>query len=115
MKAKLSIDHRGKFYQDFYRIIVQNEQYDDWRHVLSKVDAGENHLALLSTAADGNFMQSINMSMNEFSFDFTERRLETLGQQVSVLIALMFTLVLSLISYHFIAALAILHLCHERN
>uniref|UniRef100_A0A1I7VY37 DEP domain-containing protein n=1 Tax=Loa loa TaxID=7209 RepID=A0A1I7VY37_LOALO len=69
--------------QDFYRIIVQNEHYDDWRNaVLSKMDAKENDLAVLSTAADGNFLQVLNLSMNEFSVYFTNRRFETVGQQI---------------------------------
>ncbi|CAG9530229.1 unnamed protein product [Cercopithifilaria johnstoni] len=104
MKEKLSIDYRGKYYEDFYRIIVQNEHYDDWEHaVLSKLrlvfntykttvkefickqlnmDAKEKELAVLSTAADGNFLQVLNLSMNEFSACFTNCRFETVGQQI---------------------------------
>uniref|UniRef100_A0A0R3RIQ1 DEP domain-containing protein n=1 Tax=Elaeophora elaphi TaxID=1147741 RepID=A0A0R3RIQ1_9BILA len=103
MKKKLSIDYRGKYYQDFYRVIVQNEHYDDWRHVLSKLrlvfstyknsvkefiykqlnmDIVKEEFAMLSTAADGNFLQVLNLSMNEFSVHFTNRRFETVGQQI---------------------------------
>ncbi|VBB26781.1 unnamed protein product [Acanthocheilonema viteae] len=83
MKEKLSIDYRGKYYEDFYRVIVQNEHYDDWRHaVLSKIDAKEKELAVLSTAADGNFLQVLNLSMNEFSAYFINRRFEIVGQQI---------------------------------
>uniref|UniRef100_A0AAF5PRU9 DEP domain-containing protein n=3 Tax=Wuchereria bancrofti TaxID=6293 RepID=A0AAF5PRU9_WUCBA len=104
MKEKLCIDYRGKYYQDFYRIVVQNQHYDDWRNaVLSKlrlvfstynntvkefiyqqlnVDANEKELAVLSTAADGNFLQVLNLSMNEFNIYFTNRRFEIVGQQI---------------------------------
>ncbi|MCP9258530.1 hypothetical protein DINM_001561 [Dirofilaria immitis] len=76
MKEKLCIDYRGKYYEDFYQIIVQNEHYDDWNHaVLSK-------FAVISTAADGNFLQVLNLSMNEFSIYYTNRRFETVGQQI---------------------------------
>ncbi|VDK73662.1 unnamed protein product [Litomosoides sigmodontis] len=83
MKKKLSIDYRGKYYEDFYRILVRNEHYDDWEHaVLSKVNIKEKEFAVLSTAADGNFLQVLNLSMNEFSVYFTNRRFETVGQQI---------------------------------
>jgi len=26
----LQVDHAGRFYEDFYRVVVQNERYDDW-------------------------------------------------------------------------------------
>ncbi|KAM3724635.1 GATOR complex protein [Dirofilaria immitis] len=104
MKEKLCIDYRGKYYEDFYQIIVQNEHYDDWNHaVLSKLrfvfntykktvkefickqlnmDTKEKEFAVISTAADGNFLQVLNLSMNEFSIYYTNRRFETVGQQI---------------------------------
>ena len=30
MKECLLMDHRGRFYEDFYRVVVQNEKFDDW-------------------------------------------------------------------------------------
>ncbi|VDN05128.1 unnamed protein product [Thelazia callipaeda] len=83
MKKKLCIDYRGRYYEDFYRILVQNEHYDDWKlTVLSKVDLREKKLVTLSTAADGNFLQVLNLSMDELSDYYTNRRFETVGQQI---------------------------------
>uniref|UniRef100_A0A0K0CU21 DEPDC5_CTD domain-containing protein n=1 Tax=Angiostrongylus cantonensis TaxID=6313 RepID=A0A0K0CU21_ANGCA len=95
-----SHDYRGRYYQDFYRLLVQNEHYEDWTHILSTIKSSfnkyqdtiqevlaTNYPSLkgrweISTAADGNFLQVLNMSMNSFSAYHTDRRFETTGQQV---------------------------------
>ena len=30
MRECLQQDYKGKFYEDFYRVVVQNEKFDDW-------------------------------------------------------------------------------------
>ncbi|KAJ1365118.1 hypothetical protein KIN20_025345 [Parelaphostrongylus tenuis] len=95
-----SRDYRGRYYQDFYRLLVQNEHYEDWTHILSTIKSSfnkyqdtiqqvlaTNYPSLkgrweISTAADGNFLQVLNMSMNFFSVYHTDRRFETTGQQI---------------------------------
>ncbi|VDD85993.1 unnamed protein product [Enterobius vermicularis] len=182
MKTSFSKDHRNRYYKDFYRLLVQNEHYDDWRPVLSKLlnirktdlalnvrrysggkfytllrgssdskvcreQSGNEHhekkingvaskysvshvlvlldfvdswrlsaldlsnrtllnlalnetilsmlsflvkqecsgsapLAQISTAADGNFLQLLNLCMNSFEMYYKDRRFETTGRQI---------------------------------
>ncbi|GMS89638.1 hypothetical protein PENTCL1PPCAC_11813, partial [Pristionchus entomophagus] len=98
-----SCDHRGRYFKDFYKLIVQNEHYDDWMHVIGKVKLAwmdyeemcvrelmrsirgvqyDINKVEISTAADGNFLPSLNMSMNAFCMYHTDRRFETTGQQI---------------------------------
>lgn len=96
---KGACDHRGRYYQDFYRLLFQNEHYEDWADKqLKEINVGCSKYSTqiqdklksmlpqvqfeISTAADGNFLQVLNMSMNSFSMYHSDRRFETTGQQI---------------------------------
>ncbi|CAB0011092.1 unnamed protein product, partial [Nesidiocoris tenuis] len=81
MRECLQRDYKGRFYEDFYRVAVQNERYEDWSHVLNllrklfcnyKKSVLEYNnrpgvtipKAVNSTAAQGNFLEVLNMSLN---------------------------------------------------
>lgn len=81
MRECLQHDYRGRFYEDFYRVAVQNERYEDWSNVLVQLRklftdyqkiVLEYHQnlgipvpkATNSTAAQGNFLEVLNMSLN---------------------------------------------------
>lgn len=81
MRECLQHDYRGRFYEDFYRVAVQNERFEDWSNVLVQLRklftdyqkiVLEYHQkpdinmprAINSTAAQGNFLEVLNMSLN---------------------------------------------------
>lgn len=81
MRECLQQDYRGRFYEDFYRVAVQNERFEDWSNILVQLRklftdyqkiVLEYHQkpginmpkAVNSTAAQGNFLEVLNMSLN---------------------------------------------------
>ena len=72
-----------RFYEDFYRVVVQNEKFEDWFPTLTllrqtftdykKLVTEYHHregftipTATNSTAAQGNFLEVLNISLNTF-------------------------------------------------
>ncbi|XP_043673343.1 GATOR complex protein Iml1 isoform X8 [Vespula pensylvanica] len=97
MKECLQHDYRGRFYEDFYRVAVQNERYEDWSNVLVQLRklftdyqkiVLEYHQrpdvsmpkAVNSTAAQGNFLEVLNMSLNVFEKHYLDRSFDRTGQ-----------------------------------
>nr|XP_024217178.1 GATOR complex protein DEPDC5 isoform X3 [Halyomorpha halys] len=97
MRQCLQQDYRGRFYEDFYRVVVQNERYDDWNHTLIELrrlflDYQKSVLeynnrpnivvpkATNSTAAQGNFLEVLNMSLNVFEKHYLDRSFDRTGQ-----------------------------------
>lgn len=83
MRPCLQRDHQGRFYEDYYRVAVQNERYDDWsppltmlrrlfnkyneevvnRHEI-KYGKGNVPKSYNSEASQGNFLEVLNLSLN---------------------------------------------------
>ncbi|XP_052798952.1 GATOR complex protein Iml1-like isoform X2 [Mya arenaria] len=102
MQDCLQQDHMGRFYEDFYRIVVQNERYDEWtgtikqlrknfyeypKRVLNyhdrpgfKVPKAKN-----STAAQGNFLETLNMTLNLFERYYYDRNFDRTGKVAVVI------------------------------
>ncbi|XP_016844784.1 GATOR complex protein Iml1 isoform X2 [Nasonia vitripennis] len=97
MRECLQQDYRGRFYEDFYRVAVQNERYEDWSNVLVQLRklftdyqkiVLEYHQkpgiiipkATNSTAAQGNFLEVLNMSLNVFEKHYLDRSFDRTGQ-----------------------------------
>uniref|UniRef100_A0A5S6R2F7 DEP domain-containing protein n=1 Tax=Trichuris muris TaxID=70415 RepID=A0A5S6R2F7_TRIMR len=83
VRKHLLTNHRGEVYQDFYHLIVHNEQYEDWQPVLSKrfgLSPAKN-----STAVYGNFLETLNIPLNFFTKHYLNRSFERTGQLAIVI------------------------------
>lgn len=97
MRDCLQMDYRGRFYEDFYRVAIQNERYDDWSAVLvqlRRLFTGYQNIVLKyhdrpsqkipqaynSTAAQGNFLEVLNISLNVFEKHYLDRSFDRTGQ-----------------------------------
>ncbi len=114
MRQCLQTAADGAIYEDFYRVVVQNERFEDWAPTLlelrqliieyaervegyhqhqQQVMADEGACALhrpipkarISTAEKGNFLEVLNISLNTFENHFLNRNMERTGQQSIVI------------------------------
>ncbi|XP_055914582.1 GATOR complex protein Iml1 isoform X2 [Eupeodes corollae] len=97
MRDCLQMDYKGRFYEDFYRVAIQNERNDDWCSILMQLrklftsyqstvlryHERENvriPTATNSTAAQGNFLEVLNISLNTFEKHYLDRSFDRTGQ-----------------------------------
>ncbi|XP_054736211.1 GATOR complex protein Iml1 isoform X2 [Anastrepha obliqua] len=97
MRDCLQLDYKGRFYEDFYRVAIQNERNEDWCTVLTQLrklftsyestvlryherDGVPIPNATNSTAAQGNFLEVLNISLNTFEKHYLDRTFDRTGQ-----------------------------------
>ncbi|CAL4061728.1 unnamed protein product, partial [Meganyctiphanes norvegica] len=102
MRECIQQDYKGTFYEDFYRVVVQNEQYEDWTPILTHLrqvfhryqslvldhhhqEGVHTPQGVNSPASQGNFLEVLNISLNVFEKHYLERTFDRTGQ-VSVVI-----------------------------
>ena len=100
-------DHKERFFEDFYRVVYQNERYEDWMFTLVKLKHlikeyrdyilhyHERHTCLLvekkvpkcylSNAAEGNFLETLNLSSSVFERNFIEIPFDRTGMMSVVI------------------------------
>ncbi|CAF3303438.1 unnamed protein product [Rotaria sp. Silwood2] len=107
LREDINKDYRGRFYEDFYRVIYQNERYDDWSPRLAKIkkvlvnykedlltyhkkklpeaEADKMPNGIISCAADGNFLETLNLSSSVIERHFIDQPFDRLGQMSLVI------------------------------
>ncbi|XP_041453714.1 GATOR complex protein DEPDC5-like [Lytechinus variegatus] len=101
MRDNVKVDYVGRFYQDFYRAVVHHERRDEWHGLLQTLKAhfilylkevlcetqegGSIPLGYNSSAAEGNFLETLNMTLNVFDKHYVDRNFERTGQLVVLL------------------------------
>ncbi|XP_033627568.1 GATOR complex protein DEPDC5-like isoform X2 [Asterias rubens] len=105
MTQCLHVDNRGRIYEDFYRVIVQNERRDDWTPLLVTlksqcIEYGKQlqhqykqgtlltgrpiPSGYISNAAEGNFLEALNLTLNVFDKHYINRNFDRTGQVVVI-------------------------------
>uniref|UniRef100_I3NA13 GATOR1 complex protein DEPDC5 n=1 Tax=Ictidomys tridecemlineatus TaxID=43179 RepID=I3NA13_ICTTR len=98
-QASIRQDHKGRFYEDFYKVVVQNERREEWTSLLVTIKKlfiqypvlvrleqaegfpqGDN-----STSAQGNYLEAINLSFNVFDKHYINRNFDRTGQMSVVI------------------------------
>ncbi|XP_077413370.1 GATOR1 complex protein DEPDC5 isoform X3 [Vanacampus margaritifer] len=99
LRASIQQDHEGRFYEDFYRVVAQNERRDEWTALLVTVknlfiqypvlvrlkEADGFPVGYNSTSAQGNYLEAINLSFNVFDKHYINRNFDRTGQMSVVI------------------------------
>lgn len=99
LRGSIREDHEGRFYEDFYRVVAQNERREEWTSLLVTIKklfiqypvlvrlegADDFPSAYNSTAAQGNYLEAINLSFNVFDKHFINRNFDRTGQMSVVI------------------------------
>ncbi|TGZ64583.1 hypothetical protein CRM22_006304 [Opisthorchis felineus] len=107
--GRASRDSEGRFFDDFYRVLIQNERlsWDEWKRVLTQLklefkmfqqeltaylqsrypmhDGSIASSVHVSSAFDGNFMETLNMSLNLYGGYNVDRNFDRTGKSSIVI------------------------------
>ncbi|XP_068604569.1 GATOR1 complex protein DEPDC5 [Brachionichthys hirsutus] len=99
LRDSIRQDHEGRYYEDFYRVVAQNERRDEWTSLLVTIKKLFIQYSVLvrlkeedgfpvgynSTAAQGNYLEAINLSFNVFDKHYINRNFDRTGQMSVVI------------------------------
>ncbi|XP_061458703.1 GATOR1 complex protein DEPDC5 isoform X2 [Rhineura floridana] len=98
-RSSIQQDHEGRFYEDFYKVVVQNERREEWTSLLITIKKLFIQYPVLvrleqaegfppgynSTSAQGNYLEAINLSFNVFDKHYINRNFDRTGQMSVVI------------------------------
>ncbi|XP_055084696.1 GATOR complex protein DEPDC5 isoform X2 [Periophthalmus magnuspinnatus] len=99
LRESIRQDHEGRFCEDFYRVVAQNERRDEWTSLLITIkklfiqypvlvrlkEADGFPVGYNSTAVQGNYLEAINLSFNVFDKHYINRNFDRTGQMSVVI------------------------------
>ncbi|XP_017295083.1 GATOR complex protein DEPDC5 isoform X3 [Kryptolebias marmoratus] len=99
LRGSIRQNHEGRFYEDFYRVVAQNERRDEWTPLLVTIkklfiqypvlvrlkEADGFPVGSNSTAVQGNYLEAINLSFNVFDKHYINRNFDRTGQMSVVI------------------------------
>ncbi|PWA30813.1 hypothetical protein CCH79_00017367, partial [Gambusia affinis] len=99
LRGSVRQNHEGHYYEDFYRVVAQNERRDEWTSLLVTIkklfiqypflvrlkEAAAFPVGYNSTAVQGNYLEAINLSFNVFDKHYINRNFDRTGQMSVVI------------------------------
>ncbi|KAK7877173.1 hypothetical protein WMY93_032118 [Mugilogobius chulae] len=99
LRGSVRQDHEGRFCEDFYRVVAQNERREEWTSLLVTIkklfiqypvlvrlkEADGFPVGYNSTAVQGNYLEAINLSFNVFDKHYINRNFDRTGQMSVVI------------------------------
>ncbi|XP_038139491.1 GATOR complex protein DEPDC5 isoform X2 [Cyprinodon tularosa] len=99
VRGSMRQNHEGRYYEDFYRVVAQNERRDEWTSLLVTIkklfiqypvlvrlkEADGFPVGYNSTAVQGNYLEAINLSFNVFDKHYINRNFDRTGQMSVVI------------------------------
>eukprot|EP00804_Cyclotella_cryptica_P016830 CCRYP_001816-RB/>CCRYP_001816-RB protein AED:0.03 eAED:0.03 QI:212/1/1/1/1/0.92/13/3935/1216 len=92
------VDADGRFYEDHYKIVIENETRADWESLIPimkrefvnypkgvKWDLSHGSGRIPSTASQGNVLESINITLNLLHLHYVDRDLHRTGNSLVVI------------------------------
>jgi hypothetical protein len=96
--SPIHVDADGRFYEDHYKIVIENETRADWESLIPimkreffnypkgvKWDLSPGNERIPSTASQGNVLESINITLNLLHLHYVDRDLHRTGNSLVVI------------------------------